>query len=45
MTNRLLGHLNNNFILVEKWFEFRKNLTTKQATCKLHDEIANAVND
>jgi len=42
MTNTLIGH---NIILVEKRFEFTKIVTTKQATCKLHDETVNAVND
>jgi hypothetical protein len=35
MYNKLLGHLNNNNILLEEKFGFRQNLTTKKATYKL----------
>jgi hypothetical protein len=32
MYNRVLGHLNNNNILVEEHWRFRKKLTTEGAT-------------
>jgi len=39
MHNRLLGHLNNNNILVEEQFGFIKNLRTIKETYELIDEI------
>jgi len=39
MYNRLLGHLNNNNILVEEQFGFIKNLRTIKETYELINEI------
>jgi hypothetical protein len=44
MYNRLLGHLNNN-ILVEERFGFRKKLTTEKATYEFINETSSALND
>jgi hypothetical protein len=38
MYNRLLGHLNNNNLLVQEQFGFTKNLTTGNATYELINE-------
>ena len=40
MHNRLLGHLNDNNIVVEEQFWFRKTLTTDKAPYGLINEIA-----
>ena len=45
MYSRVLGHLNNNNILVAEQFGFRKNRTTEQATYELYNEIVSALND
>ena len=44
MYNRLFRHLNVKNILVDKQFGFRKNLTTKKATCELSNEIVSTLN-
>ena len=45
MYNRLLRHLNNYNILVEKQFGFTKSLTTEKATYEVIYEILSALND
>jgi hypothetical protein len=45
MYNRLFRHLNDNNILVEEQFGFRKNLTTKKANYELFNEIVSALDD
>jgi hypothetical protein len=42
MYNTLLGHLNNNDILIEEHCGFRENLTTEKATHELINELLSA---
>jgi hypothetical protein len=43
--DRLLQHIENNNILVEKEFGFRNSLSTDKVSYKLTDEILNAFNN
>jgi hypothetical protein len=45
MYNRILRHLNNNKILAEEQFGFRKNLTTEKATYELTNKTINVLNE
>ena len=45
MYNRLLRHVNDTNMLVEKQFGFRNNLTTEKANYSLINEIASALNE
>jgi hypothetical protein len=42
--SELLRHLNDSTILAEEHIQFRKNLTTEEASYELSNEIINALN-